>query len=225
MTTAVTGLDSFCGGRGPEGAPPPSRARARPQATQLAFDDQGFIDGVKERVEQGGIEVFPAALAHDVEGLLDRKGGFIDALGRQGVEGVGDRGDPPFERNRVAGQAARVAGAVEFLVVRPGDHRRQFQQLRLRPIENMAAHLGMPRDGRKLLRGEFSGLEQDMIGGAYFPDVVHGAGNLDQLAPVCVQPVPAGQQGTIEAHATQVLGGVRVPELRGERQTLDRFLP
>ncbi len=46
-----------------------------------------------------------------------RHAGAIGALGGQGVEGVGDREEPGLEGDLLADEPARVAAAVEALVV------------------------------------------------------------------------------------------------------------
>src|SRR5690242_10168422 len=67
----------------------------------------------EEGVDDLGVPLDARALAED---LVDLQGGEASAVGagaRHGVEGVGDGQDPRLGGDRVAGQARRVARAVE----------------------------------------------------------------------------------------------------------------
>ena len=71
----------------------------------------------EERAEDLGIELRARDAAHLGEDLGARARGAVDAVRAHRVEGVGDRDDPGEERDVAAGEAVRVATAVEALVV------------------------------------------------------------------------------------------------------------
>jgi hypothetical protein len=56
----------------------------------------------KEDVEEFGVEVFPPMFGHEIDGVIEAEGRFVDPLCGEGVEGIGDRGDSSFHGNRFA---------------------------------------------------------------------------------------------------------------------------
>ena len=93
----------------------------------LARVRAGALEHFHERVEQHRVEVPAALFAHHLHGLLDREGLAIDAIAGERVEHVGDRDDPPLDRDRLAAQPARVAGSVPLLLVAERDRRSQVE--------------------------------------------------------------------------------------------------
>src|SRR5215218_2577528 len=73
------------------------------------------------RVDHLRVELAPAERADLVQRVLDRPYALVGTLGDERVEDVADRGDAPGERDRLAGEAGRIAGAVPVLVVRACD--------------------------------------------------------------------------------------------------------
>jgi hypothetical protein len=87
------------------------------------------VDGLEERARvetaEGGDDLGVELLARLGDDLLDRllerPRLLVRARVREDVEDVGDGGDAAGQRDRVAGQAVGVAGAVPALVVGAGD--------------------------------------------------------------------------------------------------------
>ena len=72
---------------------------------------------------------------------------------------------------------------------------------------------------------EFSGFQQHMVWRADLADIVHGAGRPNQIAAFAREPITAGQQLTVMAHALNVLGRRAVPVFRCNGEPLNRFFP
>jgi len=87
-----------------------------------------------------------AFAAQDRGRLFDADGRAVRSLGGQGVEGVGDGGDPAAGRDARSSQATRVAAAVEAFVVRPGQLGRRVERLVVRACQQRVP------DGRMLLQ-------------------------------------------------------------------------
>ena len=105
----------------------------------------------------------------------------VDAVACQGVEDVGDGGDPPLERDVVARQAARISAAVEALVVGPRDHRREIAARSLQEsAQHPEADLGVHLDLQALRGRERPGLQQDAVADRDLADVVQHAGELER---------------------------------------------
>jgi hypothetical protein len=112
------------------------------------------------------------------------------------------RDDPGRERDRLAGQPVRIAGAVEPLVMMP-DRRDGGLEL--------AHHLDHLRAGRRvaahqhpLLVGQAGRLHQDLVGDRQLPDVVEErrVGERDQLLSGQPEPLADGERDP--AHASRV---------------------
>src|SRR2546427_1097837 len=108
----------------------------------LPPDGKHLVHGVDEELQQLRIEMPGAAQAHDVCRLLYRNGLLIDALGRHRVEGIGNRGDPPLQRDSLAHQSTRVAAPIELLMMGPGNGGSDHEQLS-GPGEDAPADLGV----------------------------------------------------------------------------------
>jgi hypothetical protein len=61
----------------------------------------------QERVDNLGIELGPASLADDLDGLGHLDGVLVDPRARQRVEDVGDRDDPTRQRDGGAAEPGR----------------------------------------------------------------------------------------------------------------------
>ena len=90
----------------------------------------------KEGVEELGVEVFPPMFGHELDGLIEGEGRLIDPLCGQGIEGVGNRSDSSFDRDRIALQLARISVAIPPFMVGPGDRCRDFEDFRIRSVED-----------------------------------------------------------------------------------------
>ena len=80
-------------------------------------DDLQLVPGIEEEIEQLGVEMALAMLAHDRERMVDRERGLVDAFTGQGVERVSDGDDPAFQRNVLADESSRVAGPIVSLMI------------------------------------------------------------------------------------------------------------
>ena len=55
----------------------------------------------EEDVEEFGVEVFAPMFGHEFNGVIEGEGRLIDPLSGEGIEGVGNRGDSSFYRDRI----------------------------------------------------------------------------------------------------------------------------
>src|ERR1700733_9676753 len=81
----------------------------------------------------------------------------------------------------------------------------------------------MALDGLELLRSEFAVLEQDAVGNRDLADVVQLACQAHELTALLGEPSLAGEDLAVEAHALQVVPGLRVAELDQTGQPEDCF--
>ncbi len=162
--------------RGGEGLERALDERRGVGAQLLASVGAGAAEHFHERVEQHGVEVAPALFAHHLHRLLDREGLAVDAVAGERVEDVGDRDDPPLDRDRLALQPARVAAAVPLLLVAERDRGGHVEDRGGGAAHEPVALLGVGLDDRALLGRERAGLEQDRVGDRDLADVVQGRG-------------------------------------------------
>ena len=119
--------------------------------------------------------------AERLDGLLDAARGAIDAVGREGVERVGDGGDAPGQRDLLAREAARVAGAVVALVMGERDLGRGVEQLDARAGQHRVPEGRVRLELAPLARGERPGLAGDRVRDRGHADVVQAARDPDQI--------------------------------------------
>jgi len=86
------------------------------------------------------------------------------------------------------------------------------------------ADLGMLLDDLELLGGEPAGFSQDGVGDAELADVVQLGGESQQLAVARVLSGARGEDGAVAAHSLDVPGRLVIPEVRRQRQAVDRLL-
>ncbi len=162
----------------------PDAVLARPEAVQGAGLDgaskrPGRLVQADQRAlecgEAGRIERRADHLVHDVEGAFDGHGAAVGAVGGERVEDVGDGDDAGLEIDVVALQAARIALAVEPLVMGAGDcgrdrRRRRCARGSCSPSAGMALDLG------PFVVIELAGLVEDLVGDAELADIVQQRG-------------------------------------------------
>jgi hypothetical protein len=165
-----------------------------------------------------------AVHAQQLERVVQRPGRLVGARAGQRVEHIGDRRDPAGQRDVLALEPARVAVAVPLLVVGVGDGRGHLERRGVGADEDAVADLRVALHHRELVDRQAPGLEQDAVGDPQLADVVHRAGDAEQLAGRLVEADPAGDQLAVAAHPLQVLPGLVVAKLRRARQTIDRLL-
>ncbi len=195
--------------------------RHRVRAQLFARVRTGASEHFHERVEQHRVEVATALFAHHLHALLDRERLAVHAVAGQRVEHVRDRHDAPLDRDRLALQPARVAGAVPLLLVAERDRRRHVEDRGGRAAHEAVALLGVRLDDRALLRRQRPRLEQDRVGDRDLADVVQRRRVAQALAELRVHADVFGQQHREAADALDVRAGVLVAELDRHRQALD----
>jgi hypothetical protein len=127
--------------------------------------------------------VFPPMFGHEIDGVIEGEGGLVDALCGEGIEGIGNRGDPSFHGNRFTLQFARISVAIPTFVVSPGDRCSELEDFRIRSAENTITDLCMLRDDIEFFRRKLAGFEEHMIRRADFSNVMHRTGGANQIAP------------------------------------------
>ena len=147
----------------------------------------------------------------------------VDAVAGERVEDVGDRHDPPLDRDRLALQAARVAGAVPLLLMAEGDRRGHVEDRRGRAAHEAVTLLGVRLDDRALLGRQRPGLQQDRVGDRHLADVVQRRGVPEALAELGVHADVFGEQHREAPDPLDVRAGVLVAELDRHRQALNRL--
>ena len=176
-----------------------------------------------EHVEDQRIELTTSLLAHHRERLLDGQREAVDAVGRERVEDVGDRGDAPLERDRFSGEPVRIAVSVPALVVDERNRRRQLEDLRRGAAQEPVADLGMALHRAPLLVGEAVPLEKDLVGDGDLADVVQRTGIAQEPAAFLVESEPPRDQLAHPRHSLGVVSGLGIAELGGVRELPDRL--
>ena len=96
--------------------------------SEAALDLQNHVPVLEEGIDTARVEVLALAVAQQLNGLLDPPGLLLRALRGQGIKDIRHRNDAAEKRNGLARQAARIAAAVELLVVGECDLGRHLQQ-------------------------------------------------------------------------------------------------
>src|SRR4051812_8661274 len=163
-----------------------------------------------ERLDELRVEL-AAGLGGDLgQRVLDRPGVLVRAGRHERVVHVADRADAPGDRDLLAAQAGRVAGAVPALVVRAGDRLGELEELRARVGEHRRADRRVGLHDLPLLAVELARLEEDAVRDADLADVVEG-GRVTQELGLGDAPADRGREPLAEpAHALDVLAGVAV---------------
>ena len=125
----------------------------------------------------------PPLLAHQCDGVIDLEGRFVGPLAGEGVEDIGEGDDASLDGDGFADQAVGIAGPVPSFVVGERDQATEPEQLGVRSGEDLAADRRVLPHLVPFLGGELSGLAQDLVGHGDLADVVHGAGDPDELGP------------------------------------------
>src|SRR3954469_3831967 len=146
-----------------------------------------------ESAHDGRVELRVRALLELQERLLLGEPAAVRALGGHRVVRVGDADDASAERDLLAGQPVRIAGAVPALVVvqHPAGDRINAQAL-----EHPVADLRMPFEHQPLLVAERARLPQDLLRDRELAEVAERAGESGELDLLGV-----------EAHAPRDVGG------------------
>ena len=155
------------------------------------------------------------------ERVLGGQRGRPRPAGGHRVPGVGDGDDPRAERDRLAAQAVRIAGAVGPLVVRADPcHLVGREHLG----RDLRAERGVQLHEVVLRRRQPRRLQQDRVGHAHLADVVHERRELEALQ-LGVRPAQLGAASATAMSATasacptvaRILGVDRARPARGSR--------
>ncbi len=133
---------------------------------------------------------------------------------------VAGEDDPRLERDVVAREAVRVAGAVEALVAAPHDAP-DFGEL-LDRSEDARAEVGMRLDDRALVVGQRPGLREDRLRDPDLADVVEEGAELQALQRAWLQSELLADAEREIRDPPSVRGDVGVVRLQRVRQRLDR---
>src|SRR4051794_5442643 len=113
-----------------------------------------------ERGDAGGVERRPALLAQEPKRAVLAPGRAVDAVGDERVVDVADGQDPRRKADLVTVQAARIAAAVEPLVM--VEHELEHLAVEGAEVgEQARAVLGVALDRRELLVGQRARLAED----------------------------------------------------------------
>ena len=130
-----------------------------------------------------------AALAlQEVDALGQRPRVLVRPLADQRVEHVGHRDDARDQRNVVAVQAVRIAGAVVLLVMAERDDRAHRQVLRRAALQDVVADARVRAHHLLLGLRQRAFLQQDRVGDADLADVVHRRGDLEHVHGLGAEP-------------------------------------
>lgn len=174
----------------------------------------------EERVHDGRVVHGAATADDDLQCLALGEGAPVRAVGGQRVVAVHDAHDAGADRNRLAGEAVRVARTVPVLVVVADNRRDGVREINLR--EDARA------DGRVQLhalvfgRGQLAGLVQDELWNRELPHVVKKRSRLDRLHQRLVGDAqPFGKGHGVGLHPADVAVGDLILRVDGHRQRLD----
>ena len=145
-------------------------------------DGADLVFGFEEGFDDDGVEVFAGTLLYDGDGFVEGHRGFVDALGNEGIENVGDGHDAGGKRDLLAFEAFGVAFAVPFLVVVVGHVLGLAEVVFLEGVAldglfdsayDLGAFRGVGLHYLELFGGELAGLVEDRVGDLDLADVVH----------------------------------------------------
>ena len=157
--------------------------------------------------------MFAPAVEHDLQGLLDRIARPIRGSARESVEFVCDRDNATLQRNSLGCQPARVAGAVETLMVRKGERGRHLKKFTAQPPQQPMAKIRVALRHFYLERRERPDLEQDALWDRYLAHVVQHTCQADSFAHSGRKPHSAGKQTAVVDYAFYVEAGIVSAEL------------
>src|SRR4051794_12940708 len=115
-------------------------------------DPRQLVVQPQYEVDERWVEQRPGAALELGERLVDRPRGLVGPRRDERVEDVRDGADAPDQRDLLAAQAARVAGAVPALVVRQRDLLGHAHDRRAAAGEDLGADRRVPPDRLPLAR-------------------------------------------------------------------------
>ena len=189
----------------------PRRAARRP--TRAA-------GSARARRRSAGRTACPASPLTSASASLHRAGGAVDARRQHRVERVGDVDDPGAERDLLAAEPVRVAGAVEALVVVADRRHRVLEEAEA--VDDARALLGVALHQRPLLARQARRLEEDRVRDRELADVVEERRVAEQVELRLREAELAADRERELLHAPRVAGGVRVARVDRRREGLHR---
>ena len=163
------------------------------------------IEQGHELVDQLRVELATRHPPHLGDRLRRGQRRAVGVAGDHDVVGVGDRDDPREQRDRLAGQAMRVALAVPALVVAEDDLRHRRVGLHAR--DDAGALLRVAAHDLPVLLGQRRGREQDRVGERELADVVQQPGRVDEVLLVARAAVRLGERAGVARDGGGVAGG------------------
>ena len=128
--------------------------------------------------------------------------------------------DARAEGDLLSGDAVRIAGAVEALVVVADRRDRVLEEAEA--VDDARALVGMALHERPLVGGQARGLQQDRVGDGELPDVVEERRVPEKVELGLRKPqLPADGQGEL-LDAARMAGRVGIPRVDGGREALHR---
>lgn len=127
-----------------------------------------------EDFDDFGIELRAGAATNLFTSVAHRQSFAVGAVADHGVERIGDGEDAGAERNLIALEAARVAGAIEELLV--GEHDLGSIPKERDANEHVVADLAMFAHDLLFVVGERSRFAENAIGDSHFADVMEESG-------------------------------------------------
>jgi hypothetical protein len=166
-----------------------------------------------------------AALGGDQRGrLIGCQRRPVGPVAEQRVEDVGDSGDPALDRYLPVAQPARVAAAVEPLVMGEGDLRRHFQQLVLGAGEDLVADGRVGLHQLTLALGKRVDLAQHPARSRDLANVVHRGRGAQQRHPVGAESKFGPQQSSGRSHPAQMAIDLGIVHLDRPGEPFSGFL-
>ena len=172
-------------------------------------------------IDHPGVELDALLLQQVGTHLVRRKRGLVRPRRRERVPDVDDRDDARAERDRLAGEALRVAGPVPALVVVAHAGERVGREA-VDARDDAVADVGVALHLAPLVRREAAGLQQDLVADADLADVVEQRAEPDRLDLLAPRARGARPSASREREPPAVQLGVAVARLDGARDRLDR---
>ncbi|KAF5043330.1 hypothetical protein DSECCO2_503340 [anaerobic digester metagenome] len=175
-------------------------------------------------VHDGRIERPTPFGPNDLQDFIEGHRFFVGPLREHGVKAVDDAHDPGFHGDFKTFETVWVPIAVPFFVMGPRNGLSQLEEPEAAVGKALGADDGVAFHDDPLFGVKLARLEQNAVGDADFPEVVHGAGQVEKFDMILRQAAFASQQGRVLLNPANVHPGFLVPELGGEAQPEDCFV-
>jgi hypothetical protein len=171
------------------------------------------------------IEMISPLRTHHVKCLVERQCALIRPVVRDGVEDVGDRDDPPLERDLLGCKPSGIARSVEALMVGVRDRGGEIEEFGARPGEDLPAHRGVRFDQAPLVGAQGGGRAcEDRVGKPDLADVVERCGQADKFRAGRLKAELGRDDGGRMRDPFYVGARVAITVLGRPRESSDRLL-